>query len=168
MLQIYLANFQLTNRYETWLFEGLIDNLQIESYCKTVTYTESESRSVKSDSATLWTIQSMEFSRPEYWRGSLSRLQGIFPTEVSNPGLLHCRWILYHLSHKGSPRILEWVAYSFCRGSFPPRNWTGVSCIAGGFFTTWAYVGYIYRTFTEVIKSDDNRIKQKLVLSILI
>ena len=66
MLQIYLANFQLTNRYETWLFEGLIDNLQIESYCKTVTYTESETHSVKSDSATLWTIQSMEFSRPEY------------------------------------------------------------------------------------------------------
>ena len=38
-------------------------------------------------------------------------LQGIFPTQGSNPGLLHCRWILYQLSHKGSPRILEWVAY---------------------------------------------------------
>ena len=33
------------------------------------------------------------------------------------PGLLHCRWILYYLSHKGSPRILEWVTYHFCRGS---------------------------------------------------
>ena len=33
-------------------------------------------------------------------------LQGIFPTQGSNPGLLHCRWILYHLSHQGSPRIL--------------------------------------------------------------
>ena len=55
MLQIYLAKFQLTNRYETWLFEGLIDNLQIESYYKMVTYRESESLSVKSDSATLWT-----------------------------------------------------------------------------------------------------------------
>ena len=43
--------------------------------------------------------------------GSLSLLQGIFPTEGSNPGLPHCRWILYQLSHKGSPRILEWVAY---------------------------------------------------------
>ena len=42
--------------------------------------------------------------------GSLSLLQGIFPTQGSNPGLLHCRWILYQLSHKGSPRILEWVA----------------------------------------------------------
>ena len=30
-------------------------------------------------------------------------LQGIFPTQVWNPGLLHCRRILYHLSHQGSP-----------------------------------------------------------------
>ena len=40
--------------------------------------------------------------------GSLSLLQGIFPTQGSDPGLPHCRWILYQLSHKGSPRILEW------------------------------------------------------------
>ena len=43
--------------------------------------------------------------------GSLSLLQGIFPTQGSNPGLPHCRRILYQLSHKGSPRVLEWVAY---------------------------------------------------------
>ena len=42
--------------------------------------------------------------------GSLSLLQGIFPTQGSNPGLPHCRRTLYQLSHKGSPRILEWVA----------------------------------------------------------
>ena len=70
--------------------------------------------------------------------GSLSLLQGIFPTQGSNPGLPHCRWILYQLSHKGSPRILEWVAYPFSSTSFQPRNWTRVSCIAGGFFTNWA------------------------------
>jgi len=35
--------------------------------------------------------------------GSLSSLQGIFPTQGSNPGLLHCRWILYQLSYQGSP-----------------------------------------------------------------
>ena len=35
-------------------------------------------------------------------------------------------------------RILEWVAYPFSRGSFWPRNWAWVSCIAGGFFTNWA------------------------------
>ena len=49
---------------------------------------------------------------------SLSLLQGIFPTQGSNPGLLHCRQILYQLSHKGSLRILEWVEYHFSRGSF--------------------------------------------------
>ena len=56
---------------------------------------------------------------------SLSLLQGIFPTQGSNPGLLHCRQILYQLSHKGSPRILEWVAYSFSSGSSWHWNWTG-------------------------------------------
>ena len=70
--------------------------------------------------------------------GSLSLLQGIFPTQGSNQGLLHCRWILYQVSHKGSPRILEWVAYPFFSGSSWPRNWTRVSCIAGRFFTNWA------------------------------
>ena len=69
--------------------------------------------------------------------GSLFLLQGIFPTQGSNPGLPHCRQILYQLSHRGSPRILEWVAYSFSSGSSQPRNWTRVSCIAGVFFTNW-------------------------------
>ena len=35
-------------------------------------------------------------------------------------------------------RILEWVACPFSRGSSQPRNWPGVSCIAGGLFTNWA------------------------------
>ena len=35
--------------------------------------------------------------------GSHALLQGIFPTQGSNPGLLHCRWIRYCLSHQGSP-----------------------------------------------------------------
>ena len=34
--------------------------------------------------------------------GSLSLLQEIFPTQESNWGLLHCRWILYHLSYQAS------------------------------------------------------------------
>ena len=34
--------------------------------------------------------------------GGLSLLQGIFPTQQLIPGLLHCRQILYQLSHKGS------------------------------------------------------------------
>ena len=40
--------------------------------------------------------------------GGHARLQGIIPTQGSNPGLwrlLHCRWILYPLSHQGSPTV---------------------------------------------------------------
>ena len=78
------------------------------------------------------------FTRQEYWSGLP------FPSlrDLPNPGtelhLPHCRWILYCLSHQGSPRILEWVAYPFFRGSYWPRNWIGVLCIARGFFTSWA------------------------------
>ena len=40
--------------------------------------------------------------------GSHSLLQGIFPTEGLIPGLLHCRQILYQLSHQGSPSCTAW------------------------------------------------------------
>ena len=69
--------------------------------------------------------------------GSRSPLQGIFPTKGSNPGLPHCRQILYQLSHQRSPRILEWVAYPVYSGSSRPRNGTSNSFIAGRFFTRW-------------------------------
>ena len=61
--------------------------------------------------------------------GSCSFLQRIFPAQSSNPALPHCRWILYELSHQGSPRILEWAAYPFSSRSSQPRNWTWVYCI---------------------------------------
>ena len=70
--------------------------------------------------------------------GSLSLLQGIFPTQGSNPGLPQCRQILYHLSHQGSPRILEWVAFPFSRGSSQLKDQIQVCCIADRFFTSWA------------------------------
>ena len=95
--------------------------------------------------------------------GSLSLLQGIFPTQGSNPGLPHCRWILYQLSNHAAAAakslqscptlcnpmdytihgilqagILEWAAFPFSRGSSRPRDRTQVSCIAGRFFTSWA------------------------------
>ena len=65
--------------------------------------------------------------------GILSLIQEIFSTQGSNPGLLHCRQILYQLSHKGSPRILEWVAYPFSGGSSQPRNRTRVSLFSHKF-----------------------------------
>ena len=70
----------------------------------------------------------MEISRPEYWGDSHSLLQGVFPTQGLSPGLLHCRQILYHLSHQEAPsrgsygqkygqqqmELLTWdFAYSF-------------------------------------------------------
>ena len=74
--------------------------------------------------------------------GNCSLLQGIFLTQGLNPGLPHCRWILYQLSNKGRPRTLEWVAYPFSSRSSQPRNWTGVSCIAGRFFYQLSYQDY--------------------------
>ena len=68
-------------------------------------------------------------------------LQGIFPTQGLNPGLLHCRWILYHLGHQGSPQFrsflmlvkvtlksiahclqvdISWGLFSSCIHSAPP------------------------------------------------
>ena len=64
--------------------------------------------------------------------------QGIFPTQGLNPGLPHCRWILYKLSHQGSPTILEWVAVLLSRVSSQPRDQTQVSCIVDRFFSSWS------------------------------
>ena len=60
-------------------------------------------------------------ARIQQW-GNSFLLQGIFPTQGSNPGLLHCRQILSCLSDQRSPRILEWAAYPFSRRSSQSRN----------------------------------------------
>ena len=65
--------------------------------------------------------------------GSLSLLHGIFSTPGSNPGLPHCG-----LTHKGNPRILEWVVYPCFSGYFQPRNQTRAIDIASRFFPNWA------------------------------
>jgi len=91
--------------------------------------------------------------------GSLSFLQGIFPTQGWNPGPSQCRPILYQLSHKGSPRILEWLAYSFSSRFFQPRNQTGVSCIAGGFFTNWSIREFYIRD-TFIYRKNASQVAQ--------
>jgi len=50
----------------------------------------------------------------EYWVGSLSLLQGIFPAQESNRGLLHCRQILYQLNYEGSPYTMKALHFSLC------------------------------------------------------
>ena len=104
---------------------------------------EGESRSV-SDFATPWTLYSPWNSPGQNTgAGSCSLLQGIFPTQGSNPGPLHCRWILCQLSHKGSPRILEWVAYPFSSGSSWPKIETESPAL-------WADSLPTEQTYTEI------------------
>ena len=67
---------------------------------------ESESQSVVSDCLRPHGLYSPRNSPGQNTGvGSLSLLQGIFPTQGSTPGLQHCRQILNQLSHKGSPFI---------------------------------------------------------------
>ena len=66
---------------------------------------QSESRSVVSDSFQPYGLYSPWNSPGQNTRvGSCFLVQGIFPTERSNPGLLHCMRILYQLSHQGIPK----------------------------------------------------------------
>ena len=115
------------------------NELADEDQPREVNRKQTESHSVVSDS--LWPHgQYSPWNSPgkNTGVGSLCLLQGIFPTQGSNPGIPPCRQILYQLSHKGSPRILEWIANPFSSGSSRPSNWNRVSCIAGRFFTNWA------------------------------
>ena len=96
---------------------------------------------VASNSLQPWTVAcqaplSVEFFRQEYWRGLPSSLQGIFLTQGSNPGLPHCRQILYQLSHQRSPKG-AWRVYQRRQtlkgehmGCSRPRNWTCSSCVS--------------------------------------
>ena len=51
-------------------------------------------------------------------------LQGIFPTQGSNPGLPHCRQILYHLSRPGKPMNIGVGSLSLLQGIFPTQEST--------------------------------------------
>ena len=62
-----------------------------------------------SDSVTPWLYSPWNSPGENTGVGSLPILQSILPTQGLKPGLLHFRGILYQLSHKGSPKILEWV-----------------------------------------------------------
>ena len=84
---------------------------------------ESESRSVVSDSLQLYGLYSPWNSPGQNTGvGSLPLLQGIFPTQGSNPGLLYCRRTLYQLSHKGA-----WIMRAFAapRATQPGWKWVG-------------------------------------------
>ena len=85
------------------------------------------SRSVKSESPSVVSNSLWPHGLYSPWNSpgqntrvsSLSLFQGIFPTQGSNPGLLHCRRVLYHLSHKGNPGVWGWLNI---------QNLTNVKC----------------------------------------
>ena len=85
--------------------------------------------------------------------GSLSFLQGIFPTQVK-PRSPTLQMDSLPAEPQGKPKNLEWVAYPFFSGSSWPRNQTGVSCIAGRFFTNWAIrEAPLSQGFTHIVAS---------------
>ena len=76
---------------------------------------QSESHSVMSDSLQSHGLYSSWNSPGQNTGvGSLSLLWGIFPIQGSNPGLLHCRHILYHLCHQGSSYLLKRLSFLHC------------------------------------------------------
>ena len=86
---------------------------------------------------TLWTVACqaplfMECSRQEYWSHSL--LKGILLTQELNMGLLPCRWILYRLSHQGSP-CLPYSTLNIKSMICPSaRNWLGTNEVCSFLF----------------------------------
>ena len=97
---------------------------------------ESEGHSVVSDS-----LRPMDYTVHGIFQ---ARILGPFPSprDLPNPGIEPSRQILYQLSHKGSPRIMRWVAYSFSSRSSQLWNRTRVSCIAGDFFFFFNQLSY--------------------------
>ena len=99
---------------------------------------ESESHSVMSDS--LW-----PHGLYSPWDSpGCSLLRGIFPTQGWNPGVVHCKGNSLPAEPPGKPKNIGMVTYPFSRGSSWPRDRIGVSCIADGFFTSWATWEVIY------------------------
>ena len=72
---------------------------------------ESESHSVVSTSLKFFGHSPWNSLGQNTGVGSLFLLQGIFPSQGSSPGLLHCRWMFYQLSHQGSPSAVlnQWL-----------------------------------------------------------
>ena len=70
--------------------------------------------------------------------GCQFHLQGIFPTQGSNPGFLHCRLILLTTKPPGKSKNTGVSSLSLLWGPCWPRNRTRDSCMVGRFFTSWA------------------------------
>ena len=79
--------------------------------------------------------------------GCHSLLQGIFLTQGSNPGLPHCRWILYYLSHKGSPSLgVNYLILQICIKILVIYTYSEIQSVAF-FFSVNFYEGSIHRYY---------------------
>ena len=72
--------------------------------------------------------------RITWWPGNSTPSE----VKVTQLCLTVCDLMDYRIHVILQARILEWVAFPFSSGASQPRNWTEVSSIAGGFFTSWA------------------------------
>ena len=98
------------NRTLTWFIRSIGTK-----FFHKIIWKENESHSVMSDSS-LWAhglYSPWNSPGQNTGMGSLSLLQRIFPTQGLNPGLPHCRHILYQLSHKGSPILAKLQGYFY-------------------------------------------------------
>ena len=112
---------------------------RLSDFTFTFHFHASEKEMAAHSSVLAWRIPGMGDPGQNTGVGSLSVLQGIFPTQGLNPVLSHCTWILYHLSHQGSPsrkHIVEsccvqphrWQPTRLpCPWDSPGKN-TGVGC----------------------------------------
>ena len=90
------------------LLFSVLSNCELD-YLQTNLVSESESRSVVSDCLRpLGLYCPWDSPGQNTGVGSCFLLWGIFPTQGLNPGLLHCRWILHLLSHRGSLLFLKY------------------------------------------------------------
>ena len=106
------------------------DTVLSEDSPKLASRAASESSSVVSDSLKPYGLDSPWNSPGQNTGvGSCSLFQGIFPTQGAKPGLLHCRWLLYQLTHQGRPgvkpevpRVVISFIISFTRFFSPQRS----------------------------------------------
>ena len=101
---LYNQSYDFSSSF-VWVWEMDHKGWELKNWCF---WTVCVSCSVLSHSATPGTLArqaslSMGFSRQEYWSGLPFPSPGDLPTQGPNLGLLHCRQILYHGSHQGSP-----------------------------------------------------------------
>ena len=115
--------------------------------------------SVESDSVTPWAVACQrslvhgDSPGQNTGVGCLSLPQGFFPTQGSNPGLPPCRRILYCLSHQGSPRILQWVAYPFSRDLPDPGIKLGSPALQAILYQLSYQEALGYHNFVKTLKS---------------